>query len=83
MLNIFIRGISIVSFVQKVRTLSPIILLWGGKKCSGDTCMNAAIVEKDVEVRELRPATQLMFDCLGLKLFKEFLLIPYNVNSEF
>ena len=70
MLNIFIRGISIVSFVQKVRILSPII--WGGKKCLSDTCMNAAIVEKDVEVRELRPATQLMFDCLGLKLFKEF-----------
>ena len=47
-------------------------IIWGGKKCSSDTCMNAAIVEKDVEVRELRPATQLMFDCLGLKLFKEF-----------
>ena len=32
------------------------------------TCMNAATVEKEVDVRELRPATQLLFACLHVVL---------------
>ena len=32
------------------------------------TCMNAVIVEKEVEVREFRPATQLWFACLNVYL---------------
>ena len=33
------------------------------------TCMNAATVEKEVDVRELRPATQLLFACLHVVFF--------------
>ena len=39
------------------------------------TCMNAATVEKEVEVRELRPATQLLFACLHVVLDYYYLLL--------
>ena len=42
------------------------------------TCMNAATVEKEVEVRELRPATQLLFACLHVVFIIVIIIYYYN-----